>query len=392
MDGLFEPTFGIELEFIVFYQKQEYVDACYRAHSHSPSVADYEEVLAQHMVDELRANNFPVNNPHVDNSDNWTVSSDSTVGLERDEVPRHLDGSEWYPVELKSPAYRYRMEALTEVQRALDLVKEKFEIFVNETCGFHVHVGNRNRGFTVETLKNLALLVTVFERQINQLHPRHRNSNSWCDTPRLQFQSLNLWEVVEAIEAMPDIENLVLLMCRNRQFGGASKYQAYNFTNLTRGNLRTIEFRQHQGTMDNLAICAWISLTCRLVFVSHYAGPVGFIELVKEHADKSNFTIIDLLHNLDFEDLGRYYLMQYYNTRSSHRTPKGLWVEPSTGELLTPSNGDESDSDKTNSTNGSGGSLEDSSHLKQVYNKLEWGGEVSNDDVQIISETSWKDF
>lgn len=392
MDGLFEPTFGIELEFIVFYQRQDCVDAFFRAHGHSPSIADYEEVLAQLIVDELRAKNFPVNDPHVDNSDNWTVSSDSTVGLERDEVPRHLVGSQWYPVELKSPAYRYRMEALSEVQRALDLMKEKFDIFVNETCGFHVHVGNRNRGFTVETLKNLALLVTVFERQINQLHPRHRNSNSWCDTPRLQFQSLNLWEVVEAIEAMPDIENLVLLMCRNRQFGGASKYQAYNFTNLIRGDLRTIEFRQHQGTMDNLSICAWISMTCRLVFLSHYAGPVGFIELVKEHADKSNFTIIDLLHNLDFEDLGRYYLMQYYNTRSSHRTPKGLWVEPSTGELLTPSNGDESDSDRTNSTDGSGGSLEDSSHLKQVYKMLEWGGEVSDEDVQIISETSWKHF
>lgn len=392
MDVPFEPTFGIELEFIVLYRKKDYVDACSSALGHSPSRADYEEVLVQHMVDELKANNFPVNIPYVDNIDNWTVSSEGTIELEQEELPRRLQGSQWYAVELKSPAYRYRMEALNEVQRAVDLVKKKFEIFVNETCGFHVHVGNRNRGFTLETVKNLALFVTVFERQINQLHPRHRNSNTWCDTPRLQFPSLNLWEVAEAIEAMPDIKDLMTLMCRNRQFGGGSKYRAYNFTNLTNGNSKTIEFRQHQGTMDTLAIRAWIGLTSRLVSISHDVGPVGFIGLVKEFADKSNFTVIDLLHSLGFEDLGRYYLMHYYSTRSSRRRPKGLWVDPSTGEWLTLSDGDESGSDQTNSSHGSGGSQGDTSHLKQLYKMLDWGGDITDDDVQIISETLWKDI
>ncbi|KAI4131340.1 MAG: hypothetical protein LQ347_003031 [Umbilicaria vellea] len=380
MDEPFEPTFGIELEFIVLYQKEDYVDA------------DHEEALLQHMVDELKGNNFPVNNPHVDNIDNWTVSTDSTVELEQKELPRHLQGSQWYVVELKSPAYRYRMEALTEVQRAVDLVKKRFNIFVNRTCGFHVHVGNRDRGFTLETVKNLALLVTVFERQINQLHPRHRNSNTWCETPGMQFPSLNLWEVVEAIEAMSDIEDLTALMCRNRVFGGGSKFRAYNFTNLSYGETKTIEFRQHQGTMDTLAIRAWIGLTCRLVGLSRDAGPVGFIELVKECADKSNFTVIDLLYSLGFEDLGRYYLMQYYSTRSRRREPKGLWVEPSIGEWLTLSDGAESGSEKTTSTDGSGGSQGETSHLKQLYEMLDLGGDVTSDDVQIVSETSWKDI
>lgn len=398
MDGPFETTFGIELEFVVLYKREDYVEACNLAygHGHHHDEEDFEDVLVRHIVHVLRVYNFAVNNAHVDHTNNWTVTTDATVGVEQEELPSHLQGSHWYAIEIKSPAYRCTMEALTEVRRAVELIKKKFDIFVNESCGFHVHVGNHDRGFTLETVKNLALLLTVFERQINQLHPHHRNSDSWCQTPGYQFLGGNLWEVVEAIETMPDIANMVALMCSERDFPSGSKLRAYNFCNLTNAKIQTIEFRQHRGTMDVPAIQLWINLTCRLVSASHDAGPVGFIELVKEHANNPNFTVIDLLHNLGLEDLGRYYLMHYYSTRSTSRhKQKGLWIEPSTGEWLNLSNKDESNestSDKSHGNDGTVGGQEDDNQLNQLYNRLNWGGEVTNDDVQIISETSWKDI
>ena len=404
MDGPFETTFGIELEFIVLYHRENYIEACNRAFGHHDHVGDeFERILERDIVDVLRANKFAVNDAHHDNAMNWTVTTDSTVELEQEELPQHLRAFDSYAIELKSPAYRYTIEALLEVQRGVGLVKGKFEIFVNETCGFHVHVGNLDRGFTLETVKNLALLVTIFERQINQLHPRHRNTNEWCRTPKSQFLGRNLWEVVEAIESMPDMVNLISLMCSERLFPSGSKYRAYNLCNLTDDNLRTIEFRQHQGTMNEYYIDAWIHLTCSLVSLSHSAGPVGFIELVKERADNPNFTVIDLLYNLGLGDVGRAYFMQYYSTRSiSRRRRRDLWVDPSTGEWLTVRNGDESGSDSTDSNgdtgedqdnDGSGGSQDGNSYLNQLYNRMEWnGGRVNNHDVQVINETFWKDF
>lgn len=381
MDGPFEITFGIELEFVVLFQKADYREA--DGH-YNESEADIQWELLQHIVDVLKAYNFMVNDPHDDCINNWTVTSDSSIDLEPEDLPHRLRGLDSYPLELKSPAYRYTTEALTEVQRAVAVVKRYFKIFVNESCGFHVHVGNHDRGFTLETVKSLSLLVTVFERQLNQLHPRHRNFNSWCLTPALQLLDRSLWEFVEAIEDMPDIISLIALMCSDKDNGG-SKYRAYNLCNLADDNRRTIEFRQHQGTIEAGAILAWIDLTCRLVSVSHDAGPAGFIELVKERADDPSFTVLDLLHTLGFDDLVRYYLMPYYSGRSiSQSKQRDLWVRaPPTGKWLCLASEDE----------GSEGSQDENSYLDQLYDRLGWYGlEVTDDDVQIISATCWRDI
>ena len=405
MDGPFDLTFGIELEFIVVYIRDDYLEQCDRAFGrHHHSEEEFETMLLQHIVNVLRASSFPVNDPHHDYILNWTVTTDETVEVEveKHKLPPDLQVTNRYAVELKSPAYRHKREALLEVQRAVDVIKKGFCVFVNETCGFHVHVGNHDRGFSLETVKNLSLLVTIFERQFNQLHPHHRISNSWCRTPAFQFPGRNLWEILKAIEAMPDMRNLIGLMCGDYEFRGGSKHRAYNLCNLTDENIKTIEFRQHQGTMNEHAILYWTSLTCRLVIASHEAGPVGFIELVKEHANKPNFTVLDLLHHLKLNDLLRYYFYPYYSTRSTrHRKRKGLWADPPTGEWLRVGAGDGPSSDTT-SSNGSNGDNRSSTgneggrtwnrYLNQLYRTVEAGGDVNDYDIQFISRTFWKDI
>ncbi|SLM34269.1 Putative amidoligase enzyme [Lasallia pustulata] len=405
MDGPFDLTFGVELEFIVVYIREDYLGLCDKAFGpHHHSEEEFEIMLLQHIVDVLRASSFAVNDPHHDYILKWTVTTNKSVEVEveKDKLSPDLQVINRYAVELKSPAYRHTREALLEVQRAVDVIKKEFSVFVNETCGFHVHVGNRDRGFTLETMKNLSLLVTIFERQFNQLHPRHRISNSWCQTPAFQFPGRNLWEIFKAIEAMPDIRNLIGLMCGGSEFPGGSKYRAYNLCNLTDENIKTIEFRQHQGTMDECAILYWTSLTCRLVIASHQAGPVGFIELVKEHGNKPNFTVLDLLHHLKLDDLLRYYLYPYYSTRStSHRKRKGLWVNPPTGEWLAVGAGDGPSRDTTNSNGSNGddrgsdgneGSRNWNRYLNRLYRMVDAGGDVNGYDIQFISQTFWKDI
>ncbi|MCJ1300880.1 hypothetical protein MMC08_003679 [Hypocenomyce scalaris] len=410
MDGPFHVTFGIELEIIIFYETNDYLQRCNKAFGEGQHLIQrVEQTLQRHIVDVLRAYRFAVNHPNIDNTDNWTVSQDGSVKLDYGELPPQLVGCDWFPLELKSPAYPYSSKALTEVRRAVEVVRGKFRTIINNTCGIHIHLGNHDRGFDLETVKNLALLVTVFERQFNQLHPPHRISAYCCEAPTLRFPSHNIWEVARAIEAIPSIEDFVYLFCTGGPAEGIKKDHAYNLCNLHYTGRRTIEFRQHTGTLDTDAILAWINMTCKLVIASHEVGPVGFIELVKEHANESDFTVIDLLHNLGFEELA-----EYYNTRTiSHPRHKCQWVEPLTGEWLTLPTGNESsregeshsnddsgnnqggddhDSDKGNN-NGSEGSQDENNYLHRLYKWMDWNGEeVTDNDVRIISETSWKDF
>ena len=54
-----------------------------------------------------------------------------------------------------------------------ELTKQQL-LLVNNTCGLHVHVGNDEDGFPLQTLKNVLSLHTAFERVIDSIHSLHR--------------------------------------------------------------------------------------------------------------------------------------------------------------------------------------------------------------------------
>ncbi|KAK4626451.1 hypothetical protein CLAFUW4_05095 [Fulvia fulva] len=72
-----------------------------------------------------------------------------------------------------------------EITAVLNRLSESFDgidgnpfLYVNATCGFHVHVGNHKDGFVLQTVKHVACTWLVCERQLDSVHASHRIGGS----------------------------------------------------------------------------------------------------------------------------------------------------------------------------------------------------------------------
>ncbi|MCJ1466085.1 hypothetical protein MMC07_004704 [Pseudocyphellaria aurata] len=83
-------------------------------------------------------------------------------------------------IESNSSALDYPPCALKQVMDVVELLVSKLDLFVNKTCGLHVHVGNETRGFTLRTLMTFASLITAFENQFDLLHHLDRHQNEFA--------------------------------------------------------------------------------------------------------------------------------------------------------------------------------------------------------------------
>ncbi|MCJ1371408.1 hypothetical protein MMC20_002623 [Loxospora ochrophaea] len=315
-------TFGVELEFCVQFDAERYRDDVAAAEGvlwgrHIDMLPNARKsklsmVVRNHMIKELRTFGLLVNNigqGYFDSKsyDKWTVATDGTIDPE---YGCEGSDSDSCGIEVKSRILYYNIESVREVQLALSIINSRFSSFVNETCGLHVHVGNESRGFSLRTAKNLGTLVAVFERQFNSLHPEHRVFNEACTPPvqSLYEDQRNIFKVAKRIESQGSLEELLTW------FGIG--FTAYNMKNLESLSMKTIEFRQHEATLDPEVVSRWVALTCSLVGVSHHAGRTGFVELVNKAIQAKEFTLRDLLRGL-----GLYSLAAYYSRR-------GLYVHP----------------------------------------------------------------
>ena len=310
-------TFGVELEFVVRYKTDDYEQACaggegkfWSSSQRMMPFQTYGAVLRAHMITILQEAGFDTNNvlQQVSNYQKWTVDSDSSIKW--DKLPQ-VAGFAYYGIEVKSPAFYYSDWALMQIQRAVMLIRSEFQVFINESCALHVHVGNRTEGFPLQTLKNFCLLVTIFDRQIETLHPLHRLETIYALRPAHQFECMAPEEKARKIDANKTVEDLA--DCYHLQeWGGLEGYMAYNFLNLTnppnvRRPTRTIEFRQHEGTLDPIEITKWAQLTSSLIKSAHDAEYYVFGRLVHHHAYDTGYTIIDLLCDLNLHELAGYY-------------------------------------------------------------------------------------
>ena len=256
-------------------------------------------------------------------------------------------------MELKTPILDFSVSGLGGISHALSVLGEEYgeRVFVNESCGLHVHVGSlgasnpnpnfstngtRGRGskesvgFGLNTLKNLATLVTVFNRAFNSLHPGHRVDNPHCRSPAANFRGLDPWAMAEAINQITGVDAFAALMCRDRE--GEERGMAYNFLNLSRAytalgegaGLNTIEFRQHAASLDARKVGVWVTLCCEFVAACGRLSAVGMISLVVEHlkvgVGEDVYGICELLRDLD---LGA--LAGYYEGRGLYRHEKMEW-------------------------------------------------------------------
>ncbi|KAK8040272.1 hypothetical protein PG991_000060 [Apiospora marii] len=250
----------------------------------------------------------------------WTVYEDSTVVISpptehyhQQDLPsaapapsdqphsRRSDGG-WYGLELISPAQPNTAAAHQETAFVLGVLRQQYgnRMRVNESCGLHIHVGMGPDAIPVHRLRRIAALLYAADPLLAVLHPAHRRHNRFC--PSIRRHANVTWGMVEAM-ATAEVsaagggagssssswtergggggrENTPvslraavaqLLVCdtgyavaRLLQYRDAKSN--YNFNSYLvarsappRGNV-TVEFRQHEGTLDARRIEAWARL------------------------------------------------------------------------------------------------------------------------------------
>ncbi|KAL2008134.1 hypothetical protein VTN00DRAFT_8116 [Thermoascus crustaceus] len=353
---LFYPlfyTFGVEFELIVKYkhadrgQKQSSTEGspafcCDNRNRNAHILGRVIEVLRQAG---LQVNDYNTRGDWVC----WTVKTSSTIGA----LPADKDTiNVWSfcPVKITMPVMRFERneeyEPFREIERMLRALKKKFKVVVNSTCGLHVHVGAFtdphdkqwffSRGFPLQTLRNFTQLVSLFELEINALHPPTRVIHPKCCEPPSQL----LPETDDPVSLIEQCEDFVTL---NRLWEGKNRYcndnndnnnaatkdtseviadslPAYDLSTLhesdPRGDedpRRTIVFRQHKGTLLYEDVYHWVKLAVRMVKFSHECGLGGLpLRLLRcrdeeRHWPSGHFNTISFLKAIGaFEQAGYY--------------------------------------------------------------------------------------
>lgn len=163
--------------------------------------------------------------------DKWRVTTDASVSSGCEVVSRILEGDEG-------------INELKKVCRALARGGAR----VNQACGLHVHVEARD--LNGNHLRHLVTRYSTFESQIDAFMPRSRrgNSNHFCGSVANQIQYFSNhgrhdrnWNSNQA--------SLVA-----QAYG--SRYMKVNLQSWIRQ--RTVEFRQHSGSVNASKIANWV--------------------------------------------------------------------------------------------------------------------------------------
>lgn len=193
--------------------------------------------------------------------------------------------------------------ALVEIKNYLTAVhgnhNTPWGAFVNKTCGLHVHVGLdpklSDAGILpLDVLQHLSYMLVQFETSISALHPRGRRALADTRFGTGSMLGSNLLGVRQARHICDKVPPLLLEKIQDRIFGEdmtieelailmsetmkavprlaevrADRYKFVNFTRLigpTKDNgARTIEFRQHDGSLDADEIGRWVTFVTSLV-------------------------------------------------------------------------------------------------------------------------------
>ena len=341
-------TFGIELEFHVF----------------GPRSA---EKRCHKLVQNLAAVNIPSNVVYSEPSgySRWHVTKDYH-DLEPDEqrvldtlaakMSRSAMDHELYSqpaaLELTSRKFFFRDQTASfeEISKALACVRafesdsdaQPSKVMTNRQCGFHVHIGNDTSKIPFETCKRVFLMSLAFERCFDMLHAAHR-----IDTEGALNQPLsNAFTRAHGYEG-PGSSNRLQDWLKNRarardfdellgdlevEWKGVTwslvedgKKCLLHLGRVVENNerLRTMEFRQHAGTLDEQEIFMWVRLLSTFVTWCHDSAEPVVNNVISMFATNLSFGPLELLRKIgvdeDVRDFYRERMDAQYNVKLDER-------------------------------------------------------------------------
>ncbi|KAH8680764.1 putative amidoligase enzyme-domain-containing protein [Xylariales sp. PMI_506] len=113
----------------------------------------------------------------------WIIKRETTCQKTR--VKLRESETHYVGIELVSPILVNDKTAFQECYKLVDALRAQRWVIMEQTCGFHVHVGCGNVGFELLTLQKFTTLMWMGgEATLNKTHPPHRLESRWCRTMR----------------------------------------------------------------------------------------------------------------------------------------------------------------------------------------------------------------
>ncbi|KAI1161389.1 hypothetical protein F5B18DRAFT_674643 [Nemania serpens] len=203
---------GIELEMLIAYLKPNDPDPDEAISSTLPPVlridplqalngrdsissieATY-EAIERHIRTTLRNHGLRVKQPksladqikptQPNSYDQWDITQDGSVTEQYDYHRGNIGQYLWYSAEIRSPACWDVPQAYDEIRFVVNLLKSKYRVRVNPTCGFHVHVGNGPQHFTAEVMKRAGAFLFAADPMLSRLHAPWRRVADYSTSVR----------------------------------------------------------------------------------------------------------------------------------------------------------------------------------------------------------------
>jgi hypothetical protein len=292
------------------------------------------EIVQRHLAETLISAAFPAttdeNNRRLCNTaakdgkeyifpyDSWHVSTDKSISVPGELRTAGITDYEWYKIELISPVLVFSPDAIQQVNKVCKLIQRKYCTPTNKSCGLHIHVGRGSDGLPDYVIKSLMATIWTFEDRIDLLHPLHRTNAKPCNSLynsaplalKVDLETGNSSNLRQQLDMILDCENRdKVIDLVNDQFpcyGFAYKVWSLrsHFDWLSK---RTIEFRQHEGTLNTRQIESWIRVCVGLVEFSRKTHPGYLISFLRSVVDNEEYTIEDLLLDIGLSRQAKFY-------------------------------------------------------------------------------------
>lgn len=186
-------TFGVELEVLVPYLWSGQADPAgdtddrriirlpQRGGSSIDEFYNAQDKVKTILGQFLRTHGIPVYENGIEGAgppSKWSIGSDSTVREKK------FTTYKFAGIEIRSPALLAETGSFAEVKRVVSLLKTHFRLRVNDTAGFHVHVGMGAEKLPPRAVRRLCQFLWCTEGMLSQLHPPERMINQFCPSIR----------------------------------------------------------------------------------------------------------------------------------------------------------------------------------------------------------------
>lgn len=252
----------------------------------------------------------------------WYVQIDSSIRA----TPRSNDHNSYVGIELMSPAFEFSAATLEQVRYVCYLLHQTEKAKIDHTCAFHVHIGNGTNGFTFDEAKAILALYWTFEPQLQSIQPSSRINSVY--SPSLQTESKLVHDIIQGnnkekktlewIFELPEHLGIDELYRQtiDASNSGTGTRPALNLRQLTPSMMpttkKTVEFRQHEMTLNPDRVTHWISTCHGLVKGAISAAQKDkkhFRDWLRGHIDDSTeiFGLSDLLRHFSLAPEANFY-------------------------------------------------------------------------------------